>query len=621
MVKLKKELKLLDVFCIAAGAMISSGLFILPGLAYYKSGPAVIVAYLIAGILVIPSMLSKAELATAMPKAGGDYFFIGRSMGAGFGTLAGISAWFSLAFKSAFALIGIGAFASMIYPEISMLQIKFIAVFFCILFTFINLIGVKHAGRMQIYLVLGLILILAIFLFKGLPVVKNENFRDFMSADIRTLFMTAGLIFVSYGGLTKIASVAEEVKNPNRNIPLGMILAFSIVTVLYVLVVFVAVGVLGKGLIQSGSLKYSLTPISDAASVFMGNPGKILLAVAAILAFVSTANAGIMASSRSPMAMSKDRLLPSFLGIVNKKYKTPHFSIVLTTLFMISVILFLDLEMLVKTASTIKILLFAFVNLSVIIMRESGIENYRPKFRSPLYPWIQIFAIIAYGFLIIEMGKTPLLISGIFMLVGLFWYWFYGRIRSNKESALLHIIQRIKDKELTGYRLETELKEIIRERDEIQQDRFDQIIEKSIVLDIDKKINKTDFFKLVSEKLAENLKKNQVYFAQRLHEREEESTTVLTENLAIPHIIIEGEKKFDIILARCKEGIYFSEESPKVQIVFVIAGTKDERTFHLQTLAAIAQIVQNPNFEKKWMHAKNVERLRDIILLGERKRL
>nr|MBC8385182.1 amino acid permease [Candidatus Cloacimonadota bacterium] len=551
MVKLKKELKLLDVFCIAAGAMISSGLFILPGLAYYKSGPAVIVAYLIAGILVIPSMLSKAELSTAMPKAGGDYFFIGRSMGAGFGTLAGISAWFSLAFKSAFALIGIGAFASMIYPEISMLQIKFIAVFFCILFTFINLIGVKHAGRMQIYLVLGLILILAIFLFKGLPVVKNENFRDFMSADIRTLFMTAGLIFVSYGGLTKIASVAEEVKNPNRNIPLGMILAFSIVTVLYVLVVFVAVGVLGKGLIPSGSLKYSLTPISDAASVFMGNPGKILLAVAAILAFVSTANAGIMASSRSPMAMSKDRLLPSFLGIVNKKYKTPHFSIVLTTLFMISVILFLDLEMLVKTASTIKILLFAFVNLSVIIMRESGIENYRPKFRSPLYPWIQIFAIIAYGFLIIEMGKTPLLISGIFMLVGLFWYWFYGRIRSNKESALLHIIQRIKDKELTGYRLETELKEIIRERDEIQQDRFDQIIEKSIVLDIDKKINKTDFFKLVSEKLAENLKKNQVYFAQRLHEREEESTTVLTENLAIPHIIIEGEKKFDIILARC----------------------------------------------------------------------
>jgi len=542
-------------------------------------------------------------------------------MGAGFGTLAGISAWFSLAFKSAFALIGIGAFASLIHPEISMLQIKLIAVFFCIFFASINLVGVKHAGHLQVYLVLGLILILAIFLFKGLPVVKNDNFKDFMSADLRTLFMTAGLIFVSYGGLTKIASVAEEVKNPTRNIPLGMILAFSIVTILYVLVIFVAVGVLGKGMLQSGNLKYSLTPISDAANIFMGKPGVILLAVAAILAFISTANAGIMASSRSPMAMSKDRLLPSFLAIVNKKYKTPHYSIVITTLFMVSVILFLDLEMLVKTASTIKILLFAFVNLSVIIMRESGIENYRPKFRSPLYPWIQIFVIIAYGFLIVEMGKTPLLISGIFMLGGLFWYWFYGRIRANKESALLHIVQRVKDKELTGYRLETELKEIIRERDEIQKDRFDHIIEKSIVLDIKKKVDKKEFFQLVAEKLAENLSKDKVYFSQRLHEREEESTTVLTENLAIPHIIIEGEKKFDIILARCKEGIFFSEESPKVQIVFVIAGTKDERTFHLQTLAAIAQIVQNPNFEKKWMHAKNVERLRDIILLGERKRL
>jgi len=279
------------------------------------------------------------------------------------------------------------------------------------------------------------------------------------------------------------------------------------------------------------------------------------------------------------------------------------------------------LETLVKTASTIKILLFAFVNIAVIIMRESGIQNYRPKFKSPLYPWIQIFAVIAYGFLIIEMGTTPILIAGLFMIGGLLWYWFYGRIRSNRESALFHIVQRIKAKELPTTSLETELREIIRERDEILKDRFDHIIEKCSILDIEKSMNKEELFKLVAENISSSLEKTPKIILKKLIEREEDSTTVLTDNLAIPHIIIEGEKEFDILLIRCKEGIFFSEQAPKIQIVFVIAGTRDERTFHLQTLAAIAQIVQNVNFEKKWLKAKSKEALRDIILLGERKRL
>ena len=396
---LKKELGLLSVFSIAAGAMISSGLFILPGLAYFKSGPAVILAYLLAGILVLPSMFSKAELATAMPKSGGAYFFVNRSMGAGFGTIAGISAWFSLAFKSAFALVGIGAFASIIYPEITIFQIKLVAVVFCILFTIINLRSTKHAGTLQSFMVMGLLALLLYYVVKGIPHVDNRHFDVFMKSDLKTLFMTSGLIFVSYGGLTKIASVAEEVKNPSRNIPLGMISAFTIVTIAYVLVVFVTVGVLGDKLLSPAPRLYSLTPISDGAAVFAGKPGMYLLSIAALLAFFSTANAGIMASSRNPLAMSQDKLLPSFFGKVSKKQQTPVNSILFTSVFMMLVI-FLPLETLIKTASTMKILLFIFVNISVIIMRESGIQNYRPKFKSPLYPWSQIFAVVAYIFLI-----------------------------------------------------------------------------------------------------------------------------------------------------------------------------------------------------------------------------
>jgi len=619
MANLNKELGLLSVFSIAAGAMISSGLFILPGLVYSKSGPAVILAYLLAGILVLPSMFSKAELATAMPKSGGTYFFVNRSMGAGFGTIAGISAWFSLAFKSAFALVGIGAFASIIYPDITIFQIKLIAVGFCILFTIINLKSTKHAGKLQVFMVLFLILLLIYYVIKGVPHIDNRHFDVFMKGDLKTLFMTAGMIFISYGGLTKIASVAEEVKNPSRNIPLGMILAFVIVTIIYVLVVFVTVGVLGDKLLLPAPKYYSLTPISDGAAIFAGNFGIYALSIAALLAFFSTANAGIMAASRNPMAMSKDNLLPSFFGKVNKKFKTPVNAILFTSIFMI-IVIFLPLEVLVKTASTMMLLLYIFVNIAVIIMRESGIQNYRPKFRSPLYPWLQIIAVFVYIFLIIEMGSLPLIMTAVFIISGLLWYWFYGSIRSNKESALLQLVKRIKAKDLITTSLDTELKEIIRERDNIQKDRFDKLIETAIILDVDSSLSKEDFFKLIADKVCVNIDKSAEYFLNKLIEREAESSTALTDSLAIPHIIIEGEKKFSILLARCKNGIYFNNEAQNINTVFVITGTRDERNFHLQALAAIAQIVQNSNFEKKWMKAKNIEALRDIVLLGDRRR-
>jgi len=617
--KLKKELGLFDVFSIAAGSMISSGLFILPGLAYLKVGPIVFVAYLLAGILVIPSLFCKAELATAMPKAGGDYFFINRSMGSGLGTIAGMAAWFSLAFKSAFALLGIGAFATIIFPSITYNQVKLIALFFCILFMFINMVSARHSGKLQSILVIGLLAILTLFIIFGIGKVQLSNFSNFNRSSMRDIFATAGLIFISYSGLTKIASIAEEIKNPNKNLPLGMIITFIVVTILYVLVVFITVGVSGDNLISSSGIA-TLTPISDAARLFSGNLGMLIMAFAALLAFISTGNAGIMAASRIPFAMSRDRLLPKFFSRINKEYQTPHFSIIITVLLMVFVIIFLDLELLVKTASTISLILFAMINLAVIIMRESRIQNYQPKFKSPLYPWLQVAAIIIYGFLIFEMGTVPLMISTAFLIISYIWYQLYGKIRSNRESALLYLIRRIKSSELDSAELELELKEIIMERDSIQQDRFDMVIEKCPILDMIDKENKEEFFTQVASVLNDSLACGEREIYHKLINREEESSTVLTPHLAIPHIILKGENKFEVLLARSQRGVYFSEKAPEVKIIFVIAGSKDERQFHLRSLAAIAQIVQHPDFQDKWLNAQNIESLRDVILLADRYR-
>ncbi len=608
--KLKKELKLLEVFCIASGAMISSGLFILPGIAHARAGPAVIVSYFLAGLLAMMGVLSQAELVSAMPKAGGIYFYTARSMGPAVGTVNGLMTWFSLSLKSAFALVGMAAFTRLLIN----MNIHIIAILLCLFFVIINLIGIKEAGRVQVALVFGLLGILILYVVLGLPRINVQYFEHFASKGVAAVFSTAGFVFISYGGLVKVASIAEEVENPGRVIPLGMILSLLIVGILYVLVIFVTSGVLG-----ASELDHSLTPISDGASVFMGGWGKILLSIAAILAFVSTANAGIMASSRYPLALSRDGLMPDFLRKVNKRFQTPHISILFTGGFMI-IALFFTLDILIEAASTVLILTYLFSCISVIIMRESGLINYQPRFRSPLYPWIQIIGIFGCGLLLFEMGKEVLLISIILISVALFVYWFYGRIRASKEYALLYLIERITAKELTTHLLEDELKEIIRERDEILKDRFDEVIEKCMILDIDHPIKMEEFFKLVATKMANNLGVTSSNLFNLLIEREKETTTAITPYVAIPHIIIEGENKFDILIARCREGIWFSGDAPSVKSVFVLIGTRDERNFHLRSLAAIAQIVQDTHFEDRWTVAKNKEVLRDIVLLGKRRR-
>ena len=616
MIKLKKGLSLVNIFAIASGAMISSGLFILPGFAFVQAGPAVVVSYFLAGLLAMTGMFSQAELVSAMPKAGGTYFYVTRSLGPAVGTVDGLITWFSLSMKSAFALVGMAAFVKLLVS----VDIHIISLALCFIFVAINIIGIKEAGRIQVILVLGIFVALIFYIIQGFPAVKVQHFEVFAPNGWPAIFSTAGLVFVSFGGLLKVSSVAEETKDPARTVPLGMMLSIFIVTIFYILVIFVTVGVLGPELARSGlNSGPSLTPISDGAAVFAGQPGRLFLGFAAILAFISTANAGIMAASRYPLALSRDELLPGILARVNSRFKTPHISIFLTGLFIVFA-LFLRLDILVKAASTVLILTYMFSCFSVIIMRESHLQNYQPRFRAPLYPWIQIAGIVGFAFLLFEMGKEALFISGILIVSGFFVYWFYGRIRATREYALLRVIERVTAKEFTAHLLESELKEIIRERDEIVKDRFDHVIEEASVLDIDRPLSVDELFKTVASAVSEKLHLETPVVLDLLHKREKESSTAISQNLAIPHIVIKGKEAFTIFLVRAKKGIYFSKLAPKVSAVFVLVGTRDERNFHLRALAAIAQIVQDSEFYKRWMKARNESELRDIILLGERRR-
>lgn len=611
---LRKDLGVVSVFCIASGAMISSGLFILPGLVYLYTGPAASLAYLLAALLVIPAMFCKAELATAMPKAGGDYFFIDRSLGAAFGTLAGIASWFSLSLKTAFALFGIGAFCTLLAPNLSLWIVKAVAVTACLVLTWVNLIGVKHAGRLQTLLVVYLLVALTTYVVRGLNFVEASHYHNFMQHGWGNIITATGMVFVSYGGLTKIASMAEEIRDPSRTLPLGMFLAFGVVSILYFFVVMITVGLLGD------KLGGSLNPLVAGGAKVLGRSGAIVIGLAAVMAYVTTGNAGLLSASRIPLAMSRDQLLPYRFSIVDPKTGIPKQGLWLTSLFTIAAVLFLDLETLVKVASTMMILLYLFVTVAVILMRESKFENYRPAFHVPFYPYLPIFGMLAYVGLVFTMGRIPLILSAAFFGGGFLWYGAYGRIRVNRESALIRITKRLIPGNLARDRLEDELRDILRARDGLVEDRFDRMIQECPILDVDGEMDRETFFTASAQALAPRVQLSEEDVLDLLREREEDSSTVLRPGLAIPHIIIPGVGQFHVMLVRSRQGISMGEHGEGVHVAFILAGTEDLRNYHLRVLMFIAQITQEADFDSRWMKATDTEGLRNIVLLAKRTR-
>jgi len=316
----------------------------------------------------------------------------------------------------------------------------------------------------------------------------------------------------------------------------------------------------------------------------------------------------------SPISPLLSRLFPPQQGAML------YVALAGAALFSIVVITLLSIEDLVKTASTMLLILFALINAAVIVMRQSGIQNYRPTFRAPLYPWLQIMAIILYSLLIVQMGWVPLLIAGGFALVTALWYIFYIRLRIERESAFVFMVKNVVSSKVARSNLEDELKAITLERDSIAHDRFDHLVKDAVVLDLPEKTTAQNFFHQLSEALSTRLGIPAEELYQLFIERERQSSTVIRPGLAIPHIIVEGRGVFELLIARCKEGIVFSELHSPVTTVFALVGSRDERNYHLRALMNIAHIVGEAGFQERWLQARGPEEMRDIILLSGRKR-
>ena len=432
--RLEAKLGLYGVFAVSVGAMIGSGIFVLPGLAAKIAGPAVVLAYALAGVIILPAALSKSEMATAMPESGGIYLYIDRAMGPLLGTIAGFGVWFSMIFKSAFALVGLGAYLAL-FRDIPERPVAFAIAIGVIA---LNIAGAKTTARFQSFLIALVLGALAFFVFRGVGSVEPTEFEPFMSKGIKGLLSATGLVFVSFIGVTKIASIAEEIRRPERNIPAGILLSVLLMLIVYPLVAWVMVGTVG-----ADNLAKTVTPVSTSAEQFMGTVGVDVIIVIAIIALVSMANAGVLASSRYPFAMARHALAPPVLARVSPR-STPVYSILLTGGVLLVLIAFVPLLELAKLASAFQLIVFSLVNLAVIAFRESNLDWYRPTFRSPLYPWTQLFGIAGALILLTQMGLIPAIGAILIVGGGLLWYRIFGRSRASRESASLDAL-RIRD--------------------------------------------------------------------------------------------------------------------------------------------------------------------------------
>jgi basic amino acid/polyamine antiporter, APA family len=625
--RLDKALGLSDVFVICIGAMISSGFFLLPGLAASHAGPGVVGAYFVAGILIVPAMLSQAELATAMPRAGGAYYFLDRTLGPLVGTIGGIGTWLTLVLKSAFALIGMGAYLALVLdvPELTT------AIVVAVLLGALNIVGARESSRLLRVLVMALLVVLAFFLLHGFV----EVFGSGPVADIRARFSpvlpngssgfleAVGLVFVSFIGLTKVASLAEEVRNPDRNIPLGMTLSLVTVTAIYVGGVFIMVAVLG-----AARLSTSLTPVADTAAEMNawlpGHVGRWIMVGAGIVAFASMANAGVLAASRYPLAMARDRLFSDRFAAMSTR-GTPVASVLLTCALLVAVLLTMPVESVAKLASALQLLLFALINVAVIVMRESRIESYDPGFRAPLYPWMQLAGIFGALVLVAEMGWLPVLFTIAVIAGSVGWYNHFGRARIERDGAIFHVFERLGRRRFGG--LDRELRDLMKEKGLRAKDPFDEIVARSFVFDFTAPAQLDFVVRAVAAKLAARLGTSADDLAAGFGRGIAVGEAAISHGAALLHTRLAGLDGSEVALVRCRAGVRIEgatedltgpADSTPVRAIFLLVSGESDPGRHLRILAQLASRVEDDGFLDAWLSAEHAQDLKEVMLRDER---
>ncbi|AUV84221.1 amino acid transporter (plasmid) [Salinigranum rubrum] len=430
-VELERTIGLVGGLAIGIGTMIGAGIFVFPGLAANNAGLAATVSFAIGGLIALLVALPTSELATAMPRSGGGYYFISRGMGTAYGAIVGLGLWLGLMFASAFYLVGLGHYASAVFAELGVglpfSPVIGIGLLFGAALTVLSIGGTENTAKLQNIVVGVLLVVLTAFLSYGVLDAfgvfgRTSVPEQFFSRGYFPVLTTAALVFTSYLGFAQVATVAGEIKRPGRNLPLAMVGSVLVVTVFYVVTIFVATSAFGADRLG----QFGETAMVEVARNLLGLPGAVAILGAGLLATFSSANASILSASRAVYALSRDALLPRKASEVNLRYGTPHVALLAAGGPILALVATGQVELLAEVASFLHLIMYGLMCVALIVLRRRNPEWYSPSYRVPGYPVLPgVGALASFG-LIAFMQPASIGIGIVIMIVSFLWYRYYA---------------------------------------------------------------------------------------------------------------------------------------------------------------------------------------------------
>ena len=430
---LSRTMGALDLTSLGIGAIIGTGVFVLTGIAAaYFAGPAVIVSFVLAGIAAVLAALCYAELASSVPVAGGAYTYTYSSMGEIVGWLVGWTLILAYLVSGAAVAVGWSGYlsdmirsAGVALPTSITLSpgeggfVNLPAIFIILLVTALAVRGTKKSAKATKYIVIIKLTVLIVFIVVGATKLNPENWVPFMPFGFSGIMAGAAIVFFAYIGFDAVATAAEEVKNPKRDLPIGIISSVAISTFLYILVAAVLTGMLSYSFLGTPS------PMSTAMLTVGIRWASALIAVGAIAGLTSVLIVLVYAQSRVFFAMSRDGLLPPFFAIIHERYQTPYINTLIIGGMMCLIAAFFPVGMIAALANIGTLLALALVSLGLIILRRTHPHLERP-FKVPWVPYLPGMAIAACVYLMVNLPAVTWGKLFVWLFIGVVVYFSYG---------------------------------------------------------------------------------------------------------------------------------------------------------------------------------------------------
>ena len=425
--ELKQTLNLFDATSIGIGAIIGAGIFVVLGLATGYAGPSVIISMIIAGVVASFTAFSFAELGSAIPREGGAYAYAYELISPFAAFVVGCLWLFAQVVAGAAISLGFAGYFVTIFP---ILPVKIIAVLAAATLTGLNIVGIKQSATINDILVLTKIAILCLFIGFGLFHINFQNFSTFSPNGIFGILEGAGFIFFAYIGFGRIVTLGEEVKNPQRTLPLSILLALTISVIIYILTGFTATGLQDyRILAQSGS------PLADAAAATGNNLLVAAVSLGALIATVSVLLTNLIGLSRVSFAMARDGQLTKTAAKISSRFRTPYISILIMGTITALLPLVLDLKQTVAITSFGILSTHVVVNLSAIRLRK--IMPHSTTFKVPFYPLIPLLSIVSCIILMFSLPEESWIVAAVIVASSASFYYLRSKRRPKKATSAL----------------------------------------------------------------------------------------------------------------------------------------------------------------------------------------